>query len=100
RRCPEARMVHFRGGSAPVKALARARARLPAYYYSSRTRFFYQAYGYPGLWAANILWTLGRWVAVSQRLIGRRRTNVKEAEIRDIWINSLKPLGPRYAPSD
>ncbi|MEM7509077.1 MAG: glycosyltransferase family 2 protein, partial [Pseudomonadota bacterium] len=46
RRCPEARMVHFRGGSAPVKALARARARLPAYYYSSRTRFFYQAYGY------------------------------------------------------
>ena len=33
---PEAVAVHFRGGSGPVKAKAKAHKRLPAYYYSSR----------------------------------------------------------------
>lgn len=98
--CPEAKVVHFRGGSAPVKALAAARARLPAYYYSARTRYFFQAYGYLGLWAANLLWLTGRGIAVSQRIIGIRRINVKKAESRDIWINALRPLGPRYAPEE
>ena len=35
---PTLRAVHHRGGSAPVKALAARRKRLPAYYYASRTR--------------------------------------------------------------
>lgn len=96
----EARVVHFRGGSAPVKALARAGARLPAYYYSSRTRFFYQAYGHAGLWAANLMWFAGRGVALARRITGRRNDGSKKAEARDIWINVFRPLGPRYAPAD
>lgn len=91
-RSPDARLVHFRGGSAPVKALAKARARLPAYYYRSRTRFFYQAYGHAGLWAANLLWCSGRVIAVARRLMGRRHDNANAAESRDIWTNVLHPL--------
>ena len=97
RRCPEARVVHFRGGSAPVKSLARARKRLPDYYYKSRTRFFFQAYGHAGLWAANLLWCAGRVIALTRRLMGRHDI-VKAAEGRDIWINVLQPLGGSPGP--
>lgn len=98
-RSPEARMVHFRGGSAPVKALAKARARLPAYYYSSRTRFFFQAHGYTGLWAANLLWNTGRIIALLRRLMGRHDI-AKAAEGRDIWINIFRPLGRPHGSAD
>ena len=91
-------MVHFRGGSAPVKALAKARARLPAYYYSARTRYFYLSYGHFGVWAANLMWTAGRSLALARRAMGRRHDNANAAEGKDIWINSLKPLGPSYGP--
>lgn len=99
-RSPKARMVHFRGGSAPVKALAKARARLPAYYYSSRTRFFFQAYGPAGLWAANLMWTAGRVIALLRRLMGRRSDNANAREGRDIWTNAFQPLGPSHKPAD
>jgi len=92
-RCPEARVIHFRGGSAPVKSLAKARARLPDYYYLARTRFFYQAYGYTGLWRANLAWNAGRVIALMRRLGGRRSDNAKAAEGRDIWLNIFQPLG-------
>jgi N-acetylglucosaminyl-diphospho-decaprenol L-rhamnosyltransferase len=100
RREPRAVAVHFRGGSGPVKSLARARQRLPAYYYSSRARFFYQAHGTAGLLAANGLWTLGRGLAALRRLAGRSGDNLRQREARDIWINALNPLGPRHAPGD
>jgi N-acetylglucosaminyl-diphospho-decaprenol L-rhamnosyltransferase len=45
---PEAKMVHFRGGSGPVKALQKAKKRMPGYLYASRSRFFFQAYGRGG----------------------------------------------------
>lgn len=99
-RCPEAAAVHFRGGSAPVKALARARKRLPRYYYGSRTRFFYQAHGYSGLWAANLLWLLGRGIAGLRQVAGRRSNNFRQAEIRDIWTNIGAPLGPSFGPGE
>jgi hypothetical protein len=89
--------VHFRGGSAPVKALAQRRQRLPAYYYASRSRFFCQGYGRPGLWAANLMWCAGRGIAGLRRLIGRPAPPGIEAEARDIWINALTPLGDRRA---
>ncbi|MEO9576788.1 MAG: glycosyltransferase family 2 protein [Tateyamaria sp.] len=98
--CPNARMIHFRGGSAPVKSLAKARARLPAYYYSSRTRFFFQAYGHLGLWAANLMWAAGRILALGRRLMGRHSDNAKASEGHDIWTNIFRPLGPSYAPAD
>jgi GT2 family glycosyltransferase len=99
-RCPEAVAVHFRGGSGPVKALARARKRLPRYYYSSRTRFLYQAYGYAGLWAANLLWLAGRGMAGLRQLFGRRSNNFRQAEVVDIWTNVWTPLGSRLGPGE
>ncbi len=99
-RVPKARMVHFRGGSAPVKAKAKARARLPAYYYSSRTRFFFQAHGHLGLWAANLMWAAGRALALARRLMGRKFDNAKAGEGRDIWTNVLHPLGSSHKPNE
>jgi GT2 family glycosyltransferase len=100
KRVPEARVVHFRGGSGPVKALARQKKRMPAYYYASRSRFFYRAYGWPGLIAANVAWSAGRVLAQSRRLFGRSVYDAAEAEARDIWINAMRPLGPRRAPGE
>ncbi|MEM8729307.1 MAG: glycosyltransferase family 2 protein [Pseudomonadota bacterium] len=95
---PQAVAVHFRGGSGPVKKLTKERARLPRYFYSSRTRFFYQAHGRAGLIAANLLWYLGRGIKHLTRLFGKRVPPMAMAEGRDIWINVANPLGPRYAP--
>lgn len=94
---PQACMIHFRGGSAPVKSLAKARKRLPAYYYASRTRMLYQSYGHLGLLAANLGWHLGRLIAGSRGLFGKERPQAIAQEGRDIWINFLTPLGDRRA---
>jgi GT2 family glycosyltransferase len=95
---PEAVAVHLRGGSGPVKALARARRRMPAYFYASRTRFLYQAHGRAGVWAANAAWYAGTALAKLRGLIGRPTRPPVEREARDIWINARRPLGPRRAP--
>ncbi|SNX74267.1 hypothetical protein SAMN05878503_1217 [Cereibacter ovatus] len=97
---PDARAVHFRGGSGPVKALVSARKRLPGYYYASRTRFFYQAHGWGGVILANLMWYLGRGVAHGARLLGKPGSPLPERQGRDIWINALRPLGPRLAPGE
>lgn len=97
---PEAVAVHFRGGSGPVKKLAAARKRLPAYYYASRTRFLYQAHGWTGLLAANAAWIAGRGLNKLRRLFGKGVYASAEAERRDIWINVFDPLGPRCAPGE
>lgn len=97
---PEAVAVHFRGGSGPVKTLVKERKRLPSYFYSSRTRFFYQAHGRLGLWSANLLWALGRTIVRARRLAGRQDYVRRPEEARDLWINALDPLGPRFGPED
>ena len=97
---PESAAVHFRGGSGPVKALARQRKRLPTYYYSSRTRFMYKAHGRSGLWAANVLWVMGRSISGLRQLFGLKDGNFRKAEIVDIWTNIWNPLGPRHAPGE
>jgi hypothetical protein len=83
--------------AAPVKRLAAARRRLPAYYYAARTRFLYQAHGRAGLLAANLLWHLGRGIAQLRRLARKPVPGAIEAEARDIWTNFLRPLGDRRA---
>jgi len=93
-----ARAVHHRGGSAPVKSLSSIKKRLPAYYYASRTRLFYKAYGRRGLLAANVLWTLGECVSWIRRVFGSSTPGPHEKELFDIWINFLTPLGDRRAP--
>lgn len=95
---PQAVAVHFRGGSGPVKALNAARARLPRYFYSSRTRLFHQAHGRAGPVAANLMWVLGRTIHHLSRLAGRKVSPMTKAEGRDIWTNVADPLGPRHAP--
>ena len=97
---PEARVVHFRGGSAPVKALAAAKKRLPAYFYAARTRVFCKLHGRFGLLAANLAWHLGRLIAQSRRLIGKPVPAANAQEWQDIWTNFLDPLGDRRAPEE
>lgn len=97
---PQARAVHLRGGSGPVKTLIKAKKRLPAYYYSSRSRFLFQAHGWSGLLAANIAWHLGRGVAQMRRFAGRKPHPMADKQMRDIWINATTPMGSRRAPGD
>ena len=93
RQVRDARAVHFRGGSGPVKALNNQRARLPGYYYSSRTRFLFQAHGLGGLLAANLLWYVGRGFKQLYRLAGRRFKPMTKSEGLDIWTNFTRPTG-------
>ncbi len=99
-RAPDAVAVHYRGGSGPVKALQRAKERMPAYFYASRSRFLYQAHGQAGLILANLLWHLGRGIAQARRLLGKPAPPAAEAEAHDLWINAFSPLGPRHAPHE
>jgi GT2 family glycosyltransferase len=97
---PEARMVHFRGGSGPVKSLEKDRKRMPGYYYASRTRFMRQAHGRAGPVLANLAWHLGRGLTQLRRLAGKPVRPAVKAERRDLWINVLDPFGPRLAPHE
>jgi hypothetical protein len=85
---PEARVVHLRGGTSPVKAAMAARKRPPAYYYASRSRYFVKFYGQAGLWLANICWLLGRGIAGLRELVGNKRPHACESAWRDIWIGA------------
>lgn len=97
---PRAVAVHFRGGSGPVKALEKARRRLPPYFYASRTRFLRQAHGPLGPVLANLAWGAGRAIAQLRRLTGRSVPPAVESEAHDLWTNILTPLGPRLAPGE
>lgn len=97
---PRARVVHHRGGSAPVKSLAAARKRLPAYYYASRTRLMRRLHGRLGPLAANLAWHLGRGLAQLRRLAGKEAPRSNDREAGDIWTNFLDPLGDRRAPDE
>lgn len=87
--CPEARIVHLRGGSSPVKRLRKERERLPAYFYESRSRYFTKHHGRSALWFANASWTFGQGVAALRELAGRPRHNARGA-MRDIWRGAAR----------
>ncbi|MEL6643269.1 MAG: glycosyltransferase family 2 protein [Pseudomonadota bacterium] len=97
---PQATTIHFRGGSGPVKTLAAAKKRMPRYYYLSRTRFFYQAYGRAGLLAANTAWYVGRALAQFRRLAGQIVHPMCEREASDIWIGASSPLAESGSPAE
>lgn len=94
---PDAHVVHLRGGSSPVKNQARLKKRLSRYYYESRTRYFFQSYGWWGLTAANLMWWLGRSVSKTRQFLGRSDKTAVERQWLDIWTNWLNPLKP-YTP--
>lgn len=90
--------VHYRGGSGPVKAMEKARKRLPAYFYQSRSRFLRQAHGHAGLIAGNLMWHLGRGLAQLRRLAGKPVHPSVAHEARDIWQGALAPLAHHARP--
>jgi GT2 family glycosyltransferase len=96
---PAARVVHLRGGSSPVKRLAARQKALPRYYYESRSRYFYLAYGHLGLTLANTLWWLGRCVSKGRELTGQRPPTLPKRQWRDIWTNWLYPNRPCSRPT-
>ena len=89
---PEARAVHFRGGSGPVKMMQKARKRLPDYYWRSRARFLAQAYGPLGPAMGNLGWAAGRGLTQLRRLGGKSVYQPHEGEWRDIWTGMTRPL--------
>jgi GT2 family glycosyltransferase len=96
---PAARVVHLRGGSSPVKRLAARQKALPRYYYESRSRYFYLAYGHLGLTLANTLWWAGRCVSKARELAGQRQPTLPKRQWRDIWTNWLFPNRPCSKPT-
>ena len=67
-----ARVVHLIGGSSKLDESKQQKKMLPRYYYESRTRFFYPAYGVLGLTIANLCWMSGRLVSKLRQLVGRK----------------------------
>lgn len=96
---PSARVVHLRGGSAPVKSRVLLRQRLPRYFYESRARYFNKLYGRLGLLAANCGWTFG-WMISSFRSALKRtyQPPTCQAQWRDIWINFWAPMAAYTQP--
>lgn len=95
---PVAHVVHLRGGSSPVKKQTLIKKRVPKYFYESRTRYFYQTYGWLGLTLANLLWWLGRIVSGTRQLLGRPDKAVVERKWLDNWTNWLNPIKPYTVP--
>jgi len=95
---PCSRIVHLRGGSSPVKESTRRNKRLPRYYYESRTRYFYQLYGWSGLTMANIFWSIGRLISKIRQLSGRSDKAISDKQWLDIWTNWLSPLNSYTHP--
>lgn len=83
--CPGATVVHLRGGSGPVKALARARKLRPRYFYESRARYYTTFYGRGGLVMANLAWMLGRGIAWTRETFGRKEPHTAPGEWKAIW---------------
>ena len=95
---PEAKVVHLRGGSSPVKKQTKLKKRVPRYFYESRTRYYYQTYGWLGLTAANLLWWMGRTISKTRQMMGRSDKAAIEGQWLDIWANWLNPLKPYTLP--
>lgn len=84
-RWPAARVVHLRGKSSPVKRLTAARARLPAYYYESRSRYFIKWHGVLGWVLPNLAWQLGTMLDLFRRCIPGRTGRVPAWRFIDVW---------------
>lgn len=92
---PSAQAVHMRAGASSIKGAVspsgapRTRQRAPRYVYASRTRYFRKGYGTLGLLGANALWSLGRGVAWSRELLGRKTIHARHKEWLDNWTDAF-----------
>ena len=82
---PQARAVHHRGGSCPVKTMCASKGRSPMYFWRSLSRFLRQAHGPLGPLLANLAWLAGRSLGWSRLLLGREVPRTTALEWRDIW---------------
>lgn len=82
---PAARVVHLRGGSAPVKRQQSDRRRVSPYYYESRSRYFAKARGPAGPLLANLGWSLGRLVSMAREALGHKAPHTADRQGLDIW---------------
>jgi hypothetical protein len=98
--CPDARVVHLRGGSGSVKSDLAARKRPKSYLYASRARYFAKFYGKSGLWSANFLWITGRAISLGRELIRNKEPHLCDRQFQDIWINCLQPLKQPELPTN
>lgn len=89
---PEARVVHLRGGSGPIKESIANRKRPKRYLYESRSRYFGRFYGRLGCLAANISWLFGRGISLCREVFGNKRAHTCQKAGRDIWTNWLQPM--------
>jgi GT2 family glycosyltransferase len=87
---PEARVVHLRGGSSPVKEATQRKKRRPLYFYNARSHYFRSFYGLLGHMLANVFWLLGY-------LLGslRGRSGAVQHEWKDIWATPTHSMGDR-----
>ncbi len=83
---PDAIFQHDAGGTTGLHERTASAARLPAYYYRSRSRYFRKYYGPLGAVFANLAWYAGRAIAKLRGLFGRPAPAVPERRARDIWI--------------
>ena len=98
---PQARVVHLRGGSSPVKSQAAKKKRLPRYFYESRTRYYYKHFGRSGLLMANLCWHLGAVIGKGRQLFSSGYLpNICESQWRDIWTNFTRPNAPYIHPDN
>ncbi len=94
---PEARVVHLRGKSNPVKERTAQRKRRPKYWYFSRSWYLAKFYGKPGLFVANILWILGRCISWVREILGNTTPHLCEKEGIDIWNGFSQIVRPKTA---
>jgi N-acetylglucosaminyl-diphospho-decaprenol L-rhamnosyltransferase len=88
---PKVKVIHLQGSSSSFNQSALERKRLPPYYYASRTRYFYLAYGRFGLTLANLMWLLGRCVSKGREILEGRGPGLPKKQWSDIWTNWFDP---------
>ncbi|MBC7601787.1 MAG: glycosyltransferase family 2 protein [Ramlibacter sp.] len=83
---PEAAVVHLEGASTGINIPAQRR---PAYWYASRRRFFLKAYGVTGLFAADLLWAVGRCSLLLRRILGLGGLQGQASEPRNLFLDLI-----------
>lgn len=95
---PEARIVHFGGGSSGVTKKSNLRSRAPQYYYEARAYYFKKHYGVHGFIGANLLWTAGRCISLLREILGNKNPTLREYESLDIWKGLTRQFSEKMSP--
>jgi GT2 family glycosyltransferase len=86
---PRSRVRHLRGQSTGVGAPDRRPARMPAYWFESRQRYFVKNHGLPYAIAADLAFGIGYTLFRIRRLIQRKPDRDPPHYLLDFWRHSL-----------